>query len=63
MTAAVAPGGLLDGEDDPVIIVNGQGRSPIMLACEHAGRRIPKRLESLGLRPEDLRRHNAYYIG
>jgi predicted N-formylglutamate amidohydrolase len=63
MTTAVAPGGLLDGEDDPVIIVNGQGRSPIMLACEHAGRLIPKKLGSLGLRPEDLSRHIAYDIG
>jgi predicted N-formylglutamate amidohydrolase len=63
MTAAAAPGGLLDGEDDPVIIVNGQGRSPIVLACEHAGRRIPKRLGSLGLGPEDLSRHIAYDIG
>jgi predicted N-formylglutamate amidohydrolase len=63
MTAVVAPGGLLDGEDDPVIIVNGQGRSAIMLACEHAGRRIPKRLQSLGLSAEDLSRHIAYDIG
>jgi predicted N-formylglutamate amidohydrolase len=63
MIAAVAASGLLDGEDDPVIIVNGQGRSPIVLACEHAGRRIPKRLGSLGLSAEDLSRHIAFDIG
>jgi predicted N-formylglutamate amidohydrolase len=63
MIAAVAASGLLDGEVDPVIIVNGQGRSPIVLACEHAGRRIPKRLGSLGLSAEDLSRHIAFDIG
>jgi predicted N-formylglutamate amidohydrolase len=63
MTAAAAAGGLLDGEDDPVVIINEKGRSPIVLACEHAGRQIPKRLGSLGLRAEDLSRHIAYDIG
>src|SRR5215207_4950390 len=63
MMAAVAAGGLLTGEDNPVIIVNAQGQSPIVLACEHAGRRIPKSLGSLGLSAEDLSRHIAYDIG
>jgi predicted N-formylglutamate amidohydrolase len=63
MTAGVAAGGLLEGEDNPVIIVNGKGRSPIVLACEHAGRLIPESLGSLGLSAEDLCRHIAYDIG
>jgi predicted N-formylglutamate amidohydrolase len=63
MIGAVAASGLLDGEDDPVIIINRHGRSPIVLACEHAGRQIPKRLGSLGLGTEDLSRHIAYDIG
>jgi predicted N-formylglutamate amidohydrolase len=33
---------LLAGEDDPVILVNETGRSPVLLLSEHAGRRIPK---------------------
>jgi predicted N-formylglutamate amidohydrolase len=34
-----------------------------VLACEHAGRRIPKRLGSLGLSAKELERHIAYDIG
>jgi predicted N-formylglutamate amidohydrolase len=63
MTGPDAGGGLLDGEDDPVVVINEEGQSPIVLACEHAGRRIPKRLGSLGLSAEDLSRHIAYDIG
>ena len=34
-----------------------------MLICEHAGRRIPRALGTLGLGEEDLRRHIAWDIG
>jgi predicted N-formylglutamate amidohydrolase len=54
---------LLDGEDGPAILVNEAGNSPVVLVCEHAGRRIPKCLASLGLGEEDLRRHIAWDIG
>ncbi len=58
------PDGLLDaGEADPVIMVNGQGRSPIVLVCEHAGRVIPRSLGRLGLAESDLERHIAWDIG
>jgi predicted N-formylglutamate amidohydrolase len=60
---AAAGGGLLDGEETSVIVLNGAGQSPILLACEHAGRRIPKRLGSLGLTAKELDRHIAYDIG
>jgi predicted N-formylglutamate amidohydrolase len=63
MMAAAAASGLLDGEEESVIVVNGTGQSPIVLACEHAGRRIPKRLGSLGLSAKELERHIAYDIG
>jgi predicted N-formylglutamate amidohydrolase len=63
MTDAAAGGGLLDGEEPSVIVVNAAGQSPILLACEHAGRRIPKRLGSLGLSANELDRHIAYDIG
>jgi predicted N-formylglutamate amidohydrolase len=63
MMAAAGGGGLLDGEETSVIVVNGTGQSPIVLACEHAGRRIPKRLGSLGLSAKELDRHIAYDIG
>lgn len=54
---------LLEGEDDPVIVVNKSGRSPVVLVCEHAGRRIPVRLGTLGLSEADLSRHIAWDIG
>jgi predicted N-formylglutamate amidohydrolase len=56
-------GNLLDGEDDPVIAVNQEGRSPVVLVCEHAGRRIPRRLGTLGLPEMELKRHIAWDIG
>ena len=56
-------GALLKGEEDPVVLVNARGDSPFVLACEHAGRRIPKALDSLGLSRSDLIRHIAWDIG
>jgi predicted N-formylglutamate amidohydrolase len=54
---------LLDGEDDPVVVVNAGGRSPFFIVCEHAGRRIPKKLGKLGLPDAELERHIAWDIG
>lgn len=50
-------------EGEPVIIVNDNGASPVVLICEHAGKVVPKSLGSLGLSPEDLTRHIAWDIG
>ncbi|MGE0241647.1 MAG: N-formylglutamate amidohydrolase [Parvibaculaceae bacterium] len=50
-------------EGEPVVVVNEQGPSPVVLVCEHAGKVIPKSLGSLGLPPEDLTRHIAWDIG
>lgn len=54
---------LLDGEDHPVITVNAKSDSPFVLVCEHAGRRIPQSLGTLGLLERDLTRHIAWDIG
>jgi predicted N-formylglutamate amidohydrolase len=54
---------LLAGEDGPVVLVNETGRSPILLVVEHAGRRIPKALGTLGLPASELDRHIAWDIG
>jgi predicted N-formylglutamate amidohydrolase len=54
---------LLQGEEEPAITVNEEGRSPLFLVCEHAGRRIPKSLGSLGLAAHELERHIAFDIG
>jgi len=54
---------LLAGEDEPVILVNEAGMSSTVLVCEHAGRRIPRKLGNLGLPESELARHIAYDIG
>jgi predicted N-formylglutamate amidohydrolase len=56
-------GSLLEGEDDPVILVNAESESPFVLVCEHAGRRIPRTLGTLGLARSELTRHIAWDIG
>lgn len=50
-------------EPDPVVVHNTDGRSPIFLTCDHAGRRIPRRLGDLGLPAGELERHIAWDIG
>jgi predicted N-formylglutamate amidohydrolase len=36
------------GEPAPVALDAGDGRSPFVIVCDHAGRRRPRRLGSLG---------------
>jgi predicted N-formylglutamate amidohydrolase len=54
---------LLEGDDDPVVMVNGGGRSPYVLISEHASNRLPTTLGTLGLPESDLERHIAWDIG
>jgi predicted N-formylglutamate amidohydrolase len=54
---------LRDDEESPFLAVNEQGRSPIVLICEHASRVLPKALGTLGLPEADLQRHIAWDIG
>lgn len=54
---------LLAGEEEPFILVNGEGASPYVLVCEHAGNRLPKTLGTLGLAAGDLSAHIAWDIG
>ena len=39
------------------------GRSSFFLTCDHAGALVPRKLNSLGVSTEDLRRHIAWDIG
>jgi predicted N-formylglutamate amidohydrolase len=50
-------------EPHPVILARADGRSPFFLAADHAGRRIPRSLGSLGLPDSELTRHIAWDIG
>lgn len=54
---------LAPGEPAPLERINPEGASPFVLVCEHAGRRIPRALGTLGLSEADLCRHIAWDIG
>jgi predicted N-formylglutamate amidohydrolase len=51
--------------DEPAAVqcLRPGGTSPVILACEHAGNLIPRRLGDLGLSSADLGRHIALDIG
>ncbi len=55
---------LLAPDDPPAVVeYRAAGASPFLLVCDHAGRRIPRRLQNLGLADSDLARHIAWDIG
>ena len=55
---------LLQPEEPPAFdIVNPDGAGRGILVCDHASRRIPKRLGTLGVDPRELSRHIAWDIG
>ena len=47
----------------PTQVINGNGKSPIVLVCEHASCHIPLVLEGLGLSDKDRTAHIAWDIG
>jgi predicted N-formylglutamate amidohydrolase len=51
--------------DEPAAftVEHPEGRSPFFLTCDHAGRRLPRRLGNLGLPAAELERHIAWDIG
>lgn len=53
------------GSDEPAAfdILNDGSETPLLLVCDHASRRIPRRLGTLGLTEDALARHIAYDIG
>ncbi len=53
-----------NGDDGPAVeIVNPEGRTPLLLVCDHASCRVPARLNDLGLTAEQLSRHIGWDIG
>lgn len=54
---------LVAGEIEPVSVVNPSGKGRILLVCEHASRRLPQSLGTLGLSDEALRAHIAWDPG
>jgi predicted N-formylglutamate amidohydrolase len=56
--------GILTGEEgDPVALENSDARGRVILVCEHASRRLPKTLGTLGLTQEALESHIAWDPG
>lgn len=47
----------------PFTILNPQGRTDIVITCDHASNVVPADYGNLGLGPEDLVRHIAWDIG
>lgn len=55
---------LLGADEPPAYRVeHAHGSSAFLLICDHAGARIPAKLNSLGLTPQDLERHIAWDLG
>ena len=54
---------LTQAEGDPVAVENPQGRGAVLIICEHASRRLPERLGTLGLSDEALASHIAWDPG
>ena len=54
---------LAPDEPPPVAIDRPEGRAPVLLLCDHASRRVPRRLGDLGLPQTAFDRHIAWDIG
>ena len=54
---------LAPDEPAPFVILNADATVPILLVCDHASRRIPRSLGTLGLDPVARRCHLAIDIG
>jgi predicted N-formylglutamate amidohydrolase len=54
---------LAPDEPPPFEVVNASATSKYLLLCDHASRRIPRALGSLGLPESELERHIAWDIG
>jgi predicted N-formylglutamate amidohydrolase len=60
-----SPGIRLLAADEPAPfgVEKADGKSPFLIVCDHAGRRIPRSLGTLGLDDAELVRHIAWDIG
>jgi len=54
---------LADEEPVPFVVMNGDSTLPILLVCDHASRRFPAALGTMGLDPVARRCHLALDIG
>ena len=62
--AGTSAAGPAESDGQPVVeIANPGGGAPLILLCDHAGRRIPAWLGDLGLPADELERHIAFDVG
>jgi predicted N-formylglutamate amidohydrolase len=55
---------LLEPDEKPAYtLLNENGAAPLLIACDHASNRIPKKLDGLGIDPSLYELHIAYDIG
>jgi len=54
---------LAPGEPPSFTVINPAGTSPLVLVCDHANNRVPKKLADLGLSPAELATHIAWDPG
>lgn len=54
---------LTEAEGAPVAVENPEASSPFLLVCEHASRRLPEKMGTLGLSPDALSSHIAWDPG
>ncbi len=54
---------LQPGEPEAVEVINPEGRSHVLLVCDHASNRLPQSLAGLGLDPQQLTEHIAWDPG
>ncbi len=61
--ATEAPSLLAPDEPAPFEVIEDERRSPFLITCDHAGKRIPRALGELGLPESELGRHIAWDLG
>jgi predicted N-formylglutamate amidohydrolase len=54
---------LAEDEPEPFELLSGHADSPYVITCDHAGRRIPRALGTLGLNEAELATHIAWDLG
>ena len=54
---------LTPDDPHPVEIFRVENSSPVLIVCDHAGNAVPKKLQQLMPKPEDMNRHIAIDVG
>lgn len=64
VTEAQEPASLLEPDEPaPFEMISDTARSPFLLTCDHAGKRLPRAVGDLGLGASELERHIAWDLG